>query len=95
MISMETNISPMSQVDPRAQIGEGVIIGPFCVVGPDVSIGSNTQLKSHVVITGRTSIGSGNCFWPNSVIGGDPQDVSWQNSDTEIAIGDNNCFAKA
>ena len=89
---METNISPMSQVDPRAQIGEGVIIGPFCVVGPDVSIGSNTQLKSHVVITGRTSIGSGNCFWPNSVIGGDPQDVSWQNSDTEIAIGDNNCF---
>ena len=89
---METKISPMSQVDPRAQIEDGVVIGPFCVVGPDVSIGSNTQLKSHVVITGRTSIGSGNCFWPNSVIGGDPQDVSWQNSDTEIAIGDNNCF---
>ena len=89
---METKISPMSQVDPRAQIEDRVVIGPFCVVGPDVSIGSNTQLKSHVVITGRTSIGSGNCFWPNSVIGGDPQDVSWQNSDTEIAIGDNNCF---
>ncbi len=89
---METKISPMSQVDPRAQIGDGVVIGPFCVVGPDVSIGSNTQLKSHVVITGRTSIGAGNSFWPNSVIGGDPQDVSWQNSDTEIAIGDNNCF---
>lgn len=89
---METRISPMSQVDPRAKIGEGVVIGPFCVVGPDVTIGANTQLKSHVVILGRTTIGSDNCFWPNAVIGGDPQDVSWQDSDTEIVIGDNNCF---
>jgi len=92
MISMETKISPMSQIDPSARIGDGVVIGPFCVVGPDVTLGAGTHLKSHVVIIGRTTIGSHNCFWPNCVIGGDPQDVSWQDSDTEIMIGDHNCF---
>ncbi len=89
---METKISPMSQIDPAARIGDGVVIGPFCVVGPDVTLGAGTHLKSHVVIIGRTTIGSHNCFWPNCVIGGDPQDVSWQDSDTEIMIGDHNCF---
>lgn len=89
---METKISPMSQVDPAAKIGDGVVIGPFCVVGPNVTLGNGTQLKSQVAIIGRTTVGSDNCFWPNSVIGGDPQDVSCQDSDTEIVIGDNNCF---
>jgi UDP-N-acetylglucosamine acyltransferase len=92
MINMETKISPMSQVDPKARIGEGVVIGPFCVVGPQASIGSGTVLHSHVVVVGSTSIGCNNQFWPNCVIGGDPQDVSWQESDTEIVIGDNNIF---
>jgi UDP-N-acetylglucosamine acyltransferase len=89
---METKISPLSQVDPGARIGQGVVIGPFCVVGSGVSIGDETVLSSHVVLTGNTTIGSGNRFWPNSVIGGEPQDVSWQDSDTEIVIGDDNIF---
>ena len=89
---METQISPLSQVDSSARLGRGVVVGPFCVVGPDVEIGDNTVLMSHVVIIGRTRIGSGNRFWANAVIGGDPQDVSWQDSQTEIHIGDNNIF---
>ncbi len=89
---MDANISPMSQVDPNARVAAGVVIGPFCVVGPDVSIGKGTVLHSHVVLTGRTTIGDNNQFWPNCVIGGDPQDVSWEHSDTEVLIGDNNIF---
>ena len=89
---METQISPLSQVDPRAQIGKGVVIGPFCVVGPNVCIGDATVLHSHVVLMGSTTVGQNNRFWPNCVIGGDPQDVSWQASETEIVIGDNNIF---
>ena len=82
----------MSQVDPKARIAAGVVIGPFCVVGPGVSIGEGTVLHSHVVLTGRTTIGSDNQFWPNCVIGGDPQDISWEHSDTGVLIGDNNVF---
>ncbi len=89
---METQISPLSQVDPGAQIGKGVVIGPFCVVGPNVCIGDATVLHSHVVLMGSTTVGQNNRFWPNCVIGGDPQDVSWQASETEIVIGDNNIF---
>ncbi len=89
---MQSGISPLSQVDPRAKIGKGVQIGPFCLVGPDVEIGDETVLTSHVVLTGKTRIGMKNRFSPNCVIGGDPQDVSWQDSETEIRIGDNNIF---
>ena len=89
---MDTNISPLSQVDPQARLGRGVVIGPFCVVGPQVSIGAGTVLRSHVVLTGNTTVGTDNQFWPHCVIGGDPQDVSWDDSDTEIQIGDNNIF---
>lgn len=89
---MEPRISPMSQVDPAARLGDDVVIGPFCLVGPDVKIDHGTVLMSHVVITGNTTIGAGNRIWPHCVIGGDPQDVSWDDSDTEIVIGDNNIF---
>lgn len=89
---MQTQISPLSHVDPGARIGEGVQIGPFCVVGPDVTLGSGTVLQSHVAIYGRTTVGERNRFWPGSVIGGEPQDVSYCDSDTEIIIGDSNLF---
>ncbi len=89
---MEPRISPLSQVDSDAVIAPGVVIGPFCVVGPGVSIGEGTVLHSHVVLMGNTTIGAGNRFWPGCVIGGDPQDVSYQESDTLILIGDNNIF---
>lgn len=89
---MQTQISPLSQVDPNARIGQGVQIGPFCVVGPNVSLGQGTVLQSNVVIYGNTRIGERNRFWPGSVIGGEPQDVSYSETDTEIHIGDNNLF---
>lgn len=89
---METRISPLSQVDPHAMIGRGVVVGPFCVVGPNVSVGEGTVLQSHVVLMGNTTIGTGNRFWPGCVVGGEPQDVSYQESDTQIQIGDNNIF---
>ncbi|MCA9061236.1 MAG: acyl-ACP--UDP-N-acetylglucosamine O-acyltransferase [Planctomycetaceae bacterium] len=89
---MQTQISPLSQVDPAARIADGVTIGPFCVVGPDVSIGSGSVLHSHVVLMGNTCVGENNAFWPGCVIGGDPQDVSYQKSGTRISIGDQNIF---
>ncbi|MCA9051103.1 MAG: acyl-ACP--UDP-N-acetylglucosamine O-acyltransferase [Planctomycetaceae bacterium] len=89
---MEPQISPLSQVAPTAVLGKGVVIGPFCVVGPQVTIGDFTELKSHVVLMGRTTLGCGNKLYPGCVIGGEPQDVSYQESDTEVLIGDRNLF---
>ncbi|HIE98457.1 MAG TPA: acyl-ACP--UDP-N-acetylglucosamine O-acyltransferase [Planctomycetes bacterium] len=89
---MESRISPLSQVASSAQLGKGVVVGPFCLIGPDVVVGDFCELNSHVVLTGRTTLGSHNKLHAGCVIGGEPQDVSYQESATEVLIGDNNIF---
>lgn len=89
---MDSKISPLSDISASAKIGKGVVIGPFCVVGPDVTIGDDTELQSHVVLTGNTTIGTGNKFYPGSVIGGEPQDKSYEDSSTQVIIGNDNVF---
>ncbi len=89
---MPTKISQLSQIDPRAELGVDVEIGPFCVVGSEVKIGDGTCLQSHATIVGRTTIGCDNIFYPNSVVGAGPQDVSYCSDETMLEIGDGNIF---
>ncbi len=90
---MATTISPLAHVDEKAQLGENVSVGPFCFVGPNVTLGDGCILDSHVTLTGHTTIGESNRFWPNSVIGAEPQDYSYNDgAPTEVVIGDNNQF---
>ena len=89
---MPTIISPLAQVSPKAEIGDNVEIGPFCLIGPHVRIGEGTRLDSHVVIVGHTTIGRRNRFFPQVVIGGEPQDKSYRESTTRVEIGDDNYF---
>ena len=89
---MAANISPLACVDHRATLGDDVHIGPFCVVGPQAVIGDRTVLDSHVTIVGRTTIGADNRFWPNCVIGAEPQDKSYHSGDTSVEIGCHNQF---
>ena len=90
---MSTNISTLAHVDPKAQLGQDVTIGPFCFVGPEVTVGDETVLDSHVTLTGRTTVGENNRFWPNTVIGAEPQDYSYSDgAPTEVIIGDGNQF---
>jgi UDP-N-acetylglucosamine acyltransferase len=89
---MATIISPLAHVDPQAELGENVFIGPFCLVGPHVKLGPGSRLDSHVVITGHTTIGAGNRFFPNCIIGAEPQDYSYSGSPTRVEIGDENTF---
>ncbi len=70
-------------------------MGPFCLVGPRVTIGPGTELISHVTVTGRATIGSDNRFYPGAVIGAEPQDLSFRQSDTSVVIGDRNTIREA
>ncbi len=87
---MATLIAETACVDPRAEIAEGVEIGPYCVVGPDVKIGSNTRLIAHVCLLGVVEMGESNVISPFTVIGGDPQDVSYHGAPTRVEIGSHN-----
>jgi len=77
-------------IHPRAEIHEDVEIGPFCVIGPDVRIGRGTRLENGVTLMGRVTLGEHNHIYPGVVIGGEPQDLSYQGSDTQVLIGDHN-----
>lgn len=90
---MSTKISPLAAVDPAASIGENVTIGPFCLVGGNVTLGDGCVLDSHVCLTGHTTIGAGNRFWPGCVIGAEPQDKTFHGEDhTRVEIGRDNQF---
>jgi UDP-N-acetylglucosamine acyltransferase len=66
-------VHPTSIVDRHAEVADGVCIGPFCHVHAGVRIGAGTQLMSHVVVLGNTTIGVENVFHPFTVIGGEAQ----------------------
>ncbi|WP_044560038.1 acyl-ACP--UDP-N-acetylglucosamine O-acyltransferase [Azospirillum sp. B4] len=86
----ETVIHPTAMVDPAAQIGAGVTIGPFCVVGPHVTLGDGVDLKSHVVVEGRTQVGAGTVIYPFASIGHAPQDLKFKGEPAELIVGRNN-----
>lgn len=85
-----TSIHPTAVVDPRAELGTDVTIGPYALIGPDVRIGAGTNIGAHCVVTGRTSIGVDNRFFPFSSIGEAPQDKKYAGEPTELVIGDRN-----
>src|SRR6478672_3523143 len=92
---MTTHVEPSAAVDPRAELDDEVRIGPFCVVGPKVRIGRGTHLINSVTIMGRVTIGQHNRVFAGAVIGGDPQDISYRGTDTEVVIGDGNVIRES
>ena len=89
---MANSIHSLACVDSNAELGDNIEIGPFCVVGPHVKIGNGCQLANNVTVIGHTTIGERNRFFSNCVIGGEPQDHSYQESATWLDIGDDNVF---
>ncbi len=87
---MSAQIHPSSIIEPGAQLGEGVKIGPFCIVGPNVILADRVELKSHVVISGRTSIGEDTVIFPFACIGEIPQDLKFKGEETNLTIGKRN-----
>ena len=61
---MTSLIHPSSTVGNSVQLGENVKVGPFCNIDGNIIIGDYTELKSHVSITGNTSIGKNIIFYP-------------------------------
>ena len=87
---MAARIAETAAIDSTAEIDDDVEIGPFTVIGPHARIKSGTRLLNSVTIMGNVTIGHDNVIYPNVVIGGEPQDVSYAGSDTQVVIGDGN-----
>ncbi len=87
---MATYLAENASIDPRAEIDDEVEIGPFCVIGPHVRLGRGTRVENGVTLMGRVTVGCYNHIYPNVVIGGEPQDVSYSGADTQVVLGDHN-----
>ena len=70
-------IHPTAVIDPSASIGKNVEIGPYTVIGEHVSIANDVKIDAHVRIDKFTTIGRRAHIYFNAVIGGPPQDHSF------------------
>lgn len=86
-IDPTATIHPTSIVEDGARIGAGVRIGPFCIVAAEATLAEGVELKSHVVVAGRTSIGARTRVWPFASIGHQPQDLKYAGEPTTLEIG--------
>jgi UDP-N-acetylglucosamine acyltransferase len=84
------SIHPSAVVAAGAVVPVTCTVGPFCTIGPEVVMGEDCVLISHVVLDGRTHIGSGNMFHPFCAVGVAPQDLKYGGEPTETEIGDSN-----
>ena len=89
---MTSLVHPNSTVGKTVKLGNNVKVGPFCNIDGNITIGDGTELKSHVSITGNTSIGKNNVFYPFSNIGCDPQDLKFSGEESFLEIGNSNTF---
>ncbi|WP_319637544.1 acyl-ACP--UDP-N-acetylglucosamine O-acyltransferase [Roseitranquillus sediminis] len=74
-------------IEEGAVLGDGVIVGAFSMVGPDVRLAAGVELKSHVVLTGRTEIGESTVIFPFASVGEIPQDLKYRGELTRLIVG--------
>lgn len=87
------SIHSTAVVSNTAKIDSTVEIGPFSIIEGDVEIGARTIVESHARIghrSGRVVIGKDNYIQNGAVLGGPPQDLSFDGGDTSLVIGNEN-----
>ena len=85
-------IHPTAIVSKNAKIHRDIKVGPYCIIDSNVSIDKGSELISNVHISGYTSIGQNNKFFPFSTIGLAPQDKKFSGEKSKLIIGNNNVF---
>ncbi len=89
-IDPSAEIHPSACIEDGAHIGANVRIGAFSLIGPKVRLADGVEIRSHVVITGQTKIGSETIVYPFAVLGEIPQDLKFDGEATRLVIGARN-----
>lgn len=86
------SIHPTAVVDSRTRIGEGTEIGPHVVIDGPVTLGKDNWVGPGTIVTGSVTIGDENKIHGHVYIGNEPQDISYDGSETGVQIGSRNIF---
>jgi UDP-N-acetylglucosamine acyltransferase len=87
-----SGIDPRAVVSPSAKLGNCVQVGAFAVVGDEVELGDGCVLEPHAVVKGPSTFGRKNHFYSFSIVGGDPQDLTYKGQHVRLEVGDENEF---
>ncbi len=81
-------VHPTALIDTATRIDESAFIGPFAVVEGGVEIGARTRVEAHAVVRSGTILGDDCVVDSHCVIGGLPQDLSFDAAlPTGVRIG--------
>jgi len=87
-----SEIDSRASISPTAKLGPGTKIAAFAVVGDEVELGDGCILDSHAMVQGPSRLGRRNHLYPFSVVGGDPQDLTYKGERVSLEVGDENEF---
>ena len=85
-------IHPTAVIEPGAQVDPSCDVGAYAVIGPHVKMGPRNVVQHHAVVTGHTTVGAENRFFPFCVVGAMPQDLKYKGEPTTLEVGDRNTF---
>src|SRR5580658_2867796 len=87
-----SKIDPRASIAPTARLGNCVTIDAFAVIGDEVELGEGCVVESHAIVKGPARLGRRNHLYPFSVVGGDPQDLTYKGERVSLEAGDENEF---
>lgn len=81
-------IHPTAVVDPEAVLGRETEVGPHAVIEAGCVLGEKVVLGAQVVLRRGTILGAGTVVHAGAVLGGEPQDLSFDPSlDSGVIVG--------
>ena len=84
-------IHPSAIISSQSILGQNNQIGNNVTIEDDVVLGSNNTIMNGVTLKSGTRIGNSNCIHEYAVIGGLPQDISFDaRTISHVEIGDHN-----
>ena len=79
----------LNNIHPNAKLGKNVIVESFTSIAEHVEIGEGTWIGPNVTIMNYVKIGKNCKIYPGAVVGGEPQDLKFNDEITHVEIGDN------
>ena len=81
------SIHPTAIIDSKAEVDSSAEIGPYVVIEGPVRIGPGVRLAPHVCVMGWTEIAANCVLHAGAAVGGVPQDVAFDGSESYCRIG--------
>ncbi len=84
-------IHPSALVSQAARLAPDVDVGPFTVIDGPADLAAGVRIAGHAWLHGRVTIGPRTTIGWGSIVGGDPQDISFDPAtDSAVTLGPDN-----